>query len=87
MAPPVGAACVAPHPLLPMLASGGADGVVRMWSPEAESAASLQLAAAAAQANLQRLADAGMAPASDGLGLLLGSGGLGGDGVPHCNTM
>lgn len=93
-APPVGVACVAPHPLLPVLASGGADGVVRLWSPEAQEAASLQLAASAAQANLRRLADAGMVPASEGLGLLLGAageaaggGGWGGDGVPHCNTM
>ena len=68
-APPAAAAtCVAPHPLLPVLASGGADSVVRLWSPEAEEAACMQRAAAAAQANLQALAEAGMQP-PDGAGL------------------
>ena len=63
------ATCVAAHPLLPVLASGGSDSVVRLWSPEAEEAACIQFAAAAAQANLQRLAAAGMQP-PDGSGLL-----------------
>lgn len=63
------ATCVATHPLLPVLASGGADSVVRLWSPEAEEAACMQFVAAAAQANLQRLAAAGMQPL-DGSGLL-----------------
>ena len=63
------ATCVAAHPLLPVLASGGADSVVRLWSPEAEEAACMQFAAAAVQANLQRLAAAGMQP-PDGGGML-----------------
>lgn len=86
--PAVGATCVAPHPFLPVLAAGGADAVVRLWSPEAEAAGSLQLAAEAAEANLQCLAEGGMAPAGDGLGMLLGGGGSAGSGgVPHCHTM
>lgn len=58
-APAPAATCVAPHPLLPLLASGGADSVVRLWSPEAAEACSRELAAAAVGANLQALAEAG----------------------------
>lgn len=68
------ATCVAPHPLLPVLASGGADSVVRLWSPEAQEAACMQRAAAAAQANLRALAEAGMQP-PDGAGLPAALGG------------
>ena len=67
-------ACVAPHPLLPVLASGGADSVVRLWSPEAEQQCNLQHAAAAVQANLERLAEGGMLQQLPD-GVLLGGGG------------
>lgn len=74
--------CVAPHPLLPLLASGGADSVVRFWSPEAEVACNQEQAAAAVGANLQVLAEAsglagdgggggGSGLAADGAALLL----------------
>lgn len=78
----LGAACVAPHPLLPVLASGGADSVVRLWSPEAAQACSAQHVAEVAQENLQRLGEAGMAPAAAD-GLLAG----GGEAHEHCITM
>lgn len=58
-APAAAATCVAPHPLLPVLAGGGADSVVRLWSPEAADACGRELAAAAVGANLQALAEAG----------------------------
>jgi hypothetical protein len=58
-APAAPCACVAPHPLLPVLASSGGDSLVRLWSPEAAAAASQEAAAAAVRANLSALADAG----------------------------
>ena len=67
-------ACLAPHPLLPVLASGGADSVVRLWYPEGEQQCNVQHAAATVHANLGRLAAGGMQQITDGV-FLIGGGG------------
>lgn len=56
------ACCVAWHPTLPALASGGADAVVRLWSPEAAAACDMQQAAAVVQANAEALLAADVQP-------------------------
>lgn len=72
-----GTTCVAPHPLLPMLASAGMDSSVRLWSPEAaQQSGGPEQAAAAVRSNLEQLAAGGWqqpASASELMGGLLGS--------------
>lgn len=88
-----GVACVAPHPLLPVLASAGLDATVRLWSPEAEQQRGMEHAAAAARANLERLAAVGWQQPAPSSWLLGGGGGerraaAGPGGASmHCNTM
>eukprot|EP00887_Chlorella_sp_A99_P002952 scaffold24.g2952.t1 len=67
------ATCVAPHPAAPGLASGGADGIVRLWSPEAAAARDIAGPAAAVEANARALLahepQAALPPPGLGLGL------------------
>ena len=71
---PVATVCVAPHPLLPVLASGCTDSIVRLWYPEGEQQCNVQHAAATVHANLGRLAAGGMQQITDGV-FLIGGGG------------
>ncbi|KAK9829156.1 hypothetical protein WJX72_004226 [[Myrmecia] bisecta] len=49
--------CVAPHPIAPMLATAGAQPIVKLWSPEAEDMATLENAEAVMRTNAAELAE------------------------------
>ncbi|KAL0033568.1 hypothetical protein WJX79_003993 [Trebouxia sp. C0005] len=49
--------CVAAHPSMPVLASAGSEPVIKLWSPQAESACNLERAEAIMSHNAQELAE------------------------------
>ncbi|DBB01012.1 TPA: hypothetical protein ACH3X1_000915 [Trebouxia sp. C0004] len=49
--------CVAAHPSMPVLASAGSEPVIKLWSPQAESACNLERAEAIMLHNAQELAE------------------------------